>query len=80
MTESEIIEGLKRRDVQAFKELVTGYCEQLTILAYVLSKDRESASTIVDNVLIDVWNKVIQLSEPIYPILQEKVREACAFE
>jgi ABC-type transporter Mla maintaining outer membrane lipid asymmetry ATPase subunit MlaF len=79
MTESEIIEGLKTRDVQAFKALVKDYSDDLTILAYVITKDRTTARTIVDNVLIDVWNKVIQLSEPIYPFLKEQVRTACGY-
>ena len=80
MTEKEIIEGLKYRDVQAFKALVTDYSEELTILAYLLTKDRTAAKTIVDDLLIDAWNKVILLSEPIHKFLTNQVRTRCSYD
>jgi len=65
---------------QAFKALVKDHSDELLILAYLLTKDRNAAKTVVDNVLIDVWNKVIELSEPIYPFLTNQVRAACGIE
>jgi hypothetical protein len=80
MTEQEIIEGLKTRDVQAFKALVQDYSEQITIYAWTLTKSRDMAAIICDTVLIDAWNKVIVLSEPIQLSLNKHIREACGFE
>ena len=81
MTELEILQGLKTREIAAFKALIMDYSEDITVLAYVLTKDRDMAQMIVDNLLIDIWNKVIVIPHiPIHPFLRNQIREACGFK
>ena len=53
----ELLSLISRDDTKTFDKLVSSYWEKLFIYAFGLTKDRELAQSIVQNIFIDLWEK-----------------------
>jgi len=79
LDEEKLIHRLKRREVQAFKQLVAYYSDDLLLFAYALTNNGNRASEIVAQVLLKVFDEAAttDIPLPLTPYLQEQVRRAC---
>jgi len=82
MTEQEIIDGLKQMKIEALKELISVYAEDMTVLASLLLHDQAKATVMVDNLLLDLWNgkDFENLTPPLHIYLMTIVRNACGYD
>jgi hypothetical protein len=79
--ELTLIQGLRTRDILAFKTLVVEYSEDMLILAYLLCHDHEKAAFIVDEILMAVYAGSLanSLTSPLHPFFMAEVRKACGY-
>jgi DNA-directed RNA polymerase specialized sigma24 family protein len=79
LDEEKLTERLKRREIQAFKQLVAYYSDDLLLFAYALTGNGSLASEIVAQVLLKVFEEAptTGIPLPLRPYLQEQVRRAC---
>jgi hypothetical protein len=83
MTELEIIEGLKNKNLNALKQMVSLYSAEMTDLAYLLLKrDREKARQTVDDILLRFLrpDEAYNMTLPLQSYLMNEVRRACGLD
>jgi hypothetical protein len=62
--------------IKAFKNLVLEHAEEMTILALCLTQDRDKATRVVEEVLMEVWDEN-SFSEMNIGELNRRIRIAC---
>jgi len=78
MDEQDILEGLKRHNIHAYKALVLNYAEDMTVMAASLLKDdRKQAIKIVDSILESLFNDASRLTLPLDQYLTKEIQKAC---
>lgn len=78
MEEQEILEGLKKHNIHAYKALVLTYAEDMTVMAAsLLQDDRKRAIKIVDGILESLFSDASRLTLPLDKYLTEEIRKAC---
>lgn len=60
--DTELIEGICRKDKRCFEQLYKGHYKKLYILAFQYVRHQEMAEEIVNDVFLKVWNDAEQLN------------------
>jgi DNA-directed RNA polymerase specialized sigma24 family protein len=79
LDEVMLVQGLKRRETRAFKQLMTHYSDDLLLFAYALTGSGDRASEIVGQVLLKTFDQAAtsDIPLPLKSYLKEQVRRAC---
>jgi hypothetical protein len=77
--EPTIIQQLRQRDAGAFRALIHDYCDDMLILAYILTNDSIRANEVVSSILYKIWIEglPVELAPPLHKYLYAEVRKAC---